>query len=229
MKWGIIAALDAELALILEAMEIKREEVVYGVQFFDGLIDGKEVTTVTCSIGTINAAACATVLIREFKVSAILNTGAAGSTTSEMNLLDVVLSSEVLFHDADVRFMRDYHPYQESFLADRSLIALAEKCISEMEDRGFNYRVGRIATGDVFVDDLAVKRDIIARVNPLCVEMEGAAIGQIAYMSDTPFLIIRSLSDDSGEDAQGSFENLLERAAKHSAAIVLKMIAAKLE
>ena len=224
MKWGIIAAMEAELALILAAMEVEREETAYGTTFYDGRINGRPVAAVCCGIGTINAAASASVLIRELGVTALVNIGVAGSTGGELGLLDVVLSSEVVFHDADITFMKDYYPYRESYPADSGLIALAEKSIAGMGGRAFNYAVGRVATGDVFVNDPARKRDIINRLSPLCVEMEGAAIGQIAYMSGRPFLVIRSLSDDSGEGAQLSFESFLEEAAKNAAGIVLRMI-----
>jgi len=224
MTWGIIAALDAELELIVKSMEVERKQTIYGVQLYSGKIGESRVAAVCCSIGTINAAACASVLAREFGADALINIGVAGSTCDEMNILDVVLSSEVLFHDAEAEILRRYYPFRESFEADPKLIALAEKSIAQMQGRTFGYRVGRIATGDVFVNDLALKNDIVARLSPLCVEMEGAAIGQIAYMSGLPFLVIRSLSDDSGAGAHISFESFLQEAAENSAGIVLKMI-----
>jgi len=224
MTWGIIAALDAELKLITKAMEIENEQTIYGVRFYTGRIEKVKVAAVCCSIGTVNAAACASVLVREFGAGALVNIGVAGSTCEELSVLDVVLSDEVAFHDADVEIIKKYYPFRESFMADSKLIDLAEKSIAEMRGREFNYKVGRIATGDVFVSDPALKSDIVARIDPLCVEMEGAAIGQIAYMSGLPFLVIRSLSDDSGSGAHISFESFLERAAQNSAGIVLKML-----
>ena len=224
MTWGIIAALDTELELIVKSMEIERRQTIYGVQFCIGKIGRSDVVAVCCSIGTINAAACASVLAREFGAGALINIGVAGSACDEMDILDVILSSEVVFHDADTEILGRYYPFRASFEADQKLIALAEKSIAQMQNRTFNYRVGRVATGDVFVSDPALKNDIVARLNPLCVEMEGAAIGQIAYMSGLPFFVIRSLSDDSGSGARISFESFLEKAAKNSAGIVLKMI-----
>ena len=225
MIWGIIAALDAELELIVRVMEVERTQSVYGVKFYIGKIGRSKVAAVCSSIGTINAAACASVLVRELGADALVNIGVAGSTCGEMKILDVVISDEVIFHDVDAEIIPKYYPFRKSFPADQKLIALAEQSISQMQGRTFGYKVGRIATGDVFVNDLALKNDIIARTAPLCVEMEGAAIGQIAYMSGLPFLVIRSLSDDSGEGAHISFESFLQQAANNSAGIVLKMIA----
>ncbi|MCL2857386.1 MAG: 5'-methylthioadenosine/adenosylhomocysteine nucleosidase [Oscillospiraceae bacterium] len=224
MRWGIIAALDAELELILDAMETESTLDAYGVRFHIGKIAGQEVAAVCSSVGTINAAACASVLTRELGATALVNIGVAGSTCEELDILDVVLSSEVVFHDADTAVLKKYYPYRENFTADAGLIELAEKSIAALKGRGFGYKVGRIATGDLFVDSLGAKNDIIARVNPLCVEMEGAAIGQIAQMSGIPFLIIRSLSDKSDGSAALSFESFLGKAAANSAAIVLGII-----
>ena len=224
MTWGIIAALPAELEHIVNAMETERTQTVFGARFHIGKIGGVRVAAVCCGIGTINAAACACVLVRELGADVLINTGAAGGTGAGLGMLDVALSSEVVFHDTDAAFMKDYYPFRESFPADAQLISLAERSIARMQNREFNYKVGRIATGDVFVNDNELKANIIARLHPLCVEMEGAAIGQIAYMSCRPFLVIRSVSDTAGEGAALSFENFLERAAGNSAAIVLGML-----
>jgi len=224
MKWGIIAALDAELELILSATQTERSFEAYGVRFYVGKIAGQEVAAVCCSVGTINAAACASVLARELGAQAIINVGVAGSTTEELDILDVVLSSEVVFHDTDTDILVKYYPYKTSFPADADLISLAERSIAAIQDRTFSYKVGRVATGDLFVDSAEAKNDIIKRTSPLCVEMEGAAIGQIAQMSGIPFLVIRSLSDKSDGSAALSFESFLGKAAANSAAIVLGMI-----
>ena len=224
MKWGIIAALDAELELILSAMETQSTLEAYGMRFHVGKIAGREVVAVCCSVGTINAAACATVLARELDAQVIINIGVAGSTSDELDILDVVLSSDVVFHDADTDILGKYYPHKVSFPADETLIGLAEKSIAAIEERTFSYKVGRIATGDWFVESLEMKNDIIKRTAPLCVEMEGAAIGQIAHMSGIPFLVIRSLSDKSDGSAQLAFESFLVEAAANSAAIVLGMI-----
>lgn len=223
MVWGIIAALNEELALILDAMETQRTQSVYGVEFHVGSIGKSEVVAVCCSIGTINAAACASVLIREFGAEAVVNVGVAGSACPELKILDVVLSGDVAFHDAQLEILEKYYPFRRSFPADEKLIALAEESIAAMVP-DFRYKVGRVASGDVFVSDSAVKADIARRLSPLCVEMEGAAIGQIAYMNEVPFLVIRTLSDNAGEDAEEHYDNFLERAAHNSANIILGML-----
>lgn len=223
MIWGIVAALDEELRLIVDAMVTERKEKTYGVDFHIGTIGKTKVVAVCCSIGTINAAACASVLIREFGAEAVVNVGVAGSTCPELKILDVVLSSDVAFHDAQLEIIEKYYPFKSSFPADSDLLVLAQESIAAMNAE-FRCKVGRIVSGDVFVSDPAVKQDIIDRCNPLCVEMEGAAIGQIAYMNGVPFLVIRTLSDNAGDGAEEHYDNFLERAAHNSANIILGML-----
>jgi len=224
MTWGIIAAMDEELNHILAEMKVERTLPAYGTTYHIGTIDGVPVVAVRCSVGTINAAVCTSTLIRELGVTRVVNIGAAGSTCDELSILDVVLGSELVFHDAQGDFLAQFYPFRDRFLADQKLLELAERAISRMEPKNFRYRVGRIATGDVFVQDPAVKEDIVRRCHPLCVEMEGAAVAQAAFLCGTPFLVIRSLSDDAGHGAQLSFEQFVEQAARNSADIVLGMI-----
>ncbi|MGI6403293.1 MAG: 5'-methylthioadenosine/adenosylhomocysteine nucleosidase [Oscillospiraceae bacterium] len=224
MTWGIIAAMDEELNHILSEMQVEQTLSAYGTTYHIGTIDTVPVVAVRCSVGTINAAVCTSTLIRELGATRVVNIGVAGSTCEELSILDVVLGNELLFHDVQGDFLANFHPFCDRFTADPKLLELAEWVISRMEPKDFRYRVGRIATGDLFVQDPAVKEDIVRRCQPLCVEMEGAAVAQVAYLCDTPFLVIRSLSDDAGQEAQLSFEHFVEQAARNSAEIVLGMI-----
>ncbi|MDR2908879.1 MAG: 5'-methylthioadenosine/adenosylhomocysteine nucleosidase [Oscillospiraceae bacterium] len=223
MVWGIIAALDAELALITRAMKTERVERICGADFHLGKIGENAVIAVCSSIGTINAAVCTTVLIRELGAQCVVNIGVAGSLSPSLRILDVVLGSELIFHDADLDIIEKYYPFRRSFTADPSLLGLAQKSIEALPH---DYRcvVGPIASGDRFVADTAAKEDIASRCSCLCVEMEGAAVGQVAHMNGVPFLIIRSLSDDASEQADASYDNFLDLAALNSAGIVLEMI-----
>lgn len=216
--------MEEELALVLAAMTPLRRETVFGCEFHLGHIGKAEVAAVCCSIGTINAAACTAALVREFGAEAVVNIGVAGSMDPTLGVLDVVLGSELCFHDAQPDFLEECYPFCSLFPADRALLRLAEESIAAMEGPPFAYKVGRIASGDVFVSDPATKADIQRRWAPLCVEMEGAAVAQVCYMNHTPFLIIRSLSDDAGAEAMLSFETFTQQAAAHSAGIVLGMI-----
>ncbi|GAA6514656.1 5'-methylthioadenosine/adenosylhomocysteine nucleosidase [Merdimmobilis hominis] len=223
MVWGILGALDEEVALIQQNMEIESATKIYGTTVYTGKVYGQQVVLVCCGIGKVNAAACASVVLREFGADAIINVGIAGAAAPQMNILDVVLSDEVVFHDT-CKAMEEYYPFTQTFRADETLLRLAEEACQAVLEEPFHFHVGRIATGDQFVESKAVKDDIVSRTHPLCVEMEGAAVGQIAVMNNKPFLVIRSMSDNAEDNANDLYDNFIELAAGHSAAIILEML-----
>ena len=223
MKYGIIGALDAEVALLIENMVVNREVKLCGSTYCDGMLCGVPATVVCASVGTINAAVCADIIIREFGAQAVVNVGIAGAVDRRLHILDVVVSTDVIFHDMDPT-MDEYYPYAHCFKADERLIALCVRACEVYKERDFACYTGRIATGDRFVDDSAVKADIVARTAPFCVEMEGAAIGQVAYMHSVPFIVIRTMSDNADEAADKTYDDFMDRAARHSADILMNML-----
>jgi len=225
LTWGIIGALDAEVALIRGEMTGVEEQTIYGCTFYAGCVGGCRVVVVCASIGTINAAVCTSTLIREFGCGAVVNCGIAGNVSKDLGIMDVVLSSDVVFHDADLPMLAKYYPFRTSYTADEKLLELARRVIDALPGRSFTYRVGRVATGDLFVQSPVDKRRIVETIQPLCVEMEGAAVGQVAYMNNIPFLVIRTMSDNADENANDSYDEFLEKAAVNSSRIVLGMIA----
>lgn len=226
MTFGIIGALDEEVRLIKERMQVDREVQTYGCTYYIGTYAGHGVVAVCCSVGTINAAVCASTVIREFGADVVVNVGIAGSLSKELRVMDVVVSDKVTFHDADLDIMEKFYPNQRMFHADEALRALCLGVLEAMTDRPFSYKVGLIATGNVFVNESARKEDIVRRLEPLCVEMEGASIGQVAYMNGKPFLVIRTMSDNADDEADDTYDNFMVRAAQVSAELILRMIAA---
>lgn len=222
MVWGIIGAIDEEVELLKNAMTVTKETKIYGSTFYSGILDGKEVVVVCCSIGKINAALCASVIIRELNADIVVNVGIAGAMDKRLKVLDVVLSSEAVHHDGDA-VLAKYYPFQKEYKADEKLIALAEKAC-EKAVNGHSHYTGRIATGDVFVEGGDVRDRIKNDFAPLCVEMEGAAIAQACYMNEKPFLIIRTMSDNADDSASMSYDEFKPEAANQSANIIREML-----
>ena len=75
-----------------------------------------------------------------------------------------------------------------------------------------------------FIESADVKNKIVEEHHPMCVEMEGAAIGHTCCVNDIPFVIIRTMSDNADEEAAESATNFEETAARHSAGIVMQML-----
>ncbi|MDD6612033.1 MAG: 5'-methylthioadenosine/adenosylhomocysteine nucleosidase [Clostridiales bacterium] len=223
MKWGILGALDAEVDLIRREMTVSRETPLFGTTYYEGTVHGQDIILVCCGVGKVNAAICAAAAVERFGADCIVNVGIAGAMGHGLNILDVVISREVGFHDQDA-VMLNYYPKRAFFPADERLAALCERACAAIPEMEGRYRLGRIVSGDVFVNDAAVKQSIRDRYEPDCVEMEGAAIGHAAFMYEKPYLVIRTMSDAADDNADETYDDFIGEAARTSATIILKML-----
>lgn len=227
MKIAILGAMDQEIALLKESLKNINHTRHAHLDFYDGTMHDVEVILVKCGIGKVAASVATTLMIDQFAPDYVINTGSAGGFDTDLVVGDVVIGSEVLHHDADLTHF-GYQAGQMAgmparFSCDPRLIAAAEHATRDVLH--VNFRTGLICTGDAFIgcdDAAATLRNKFADMK--AVEMEGAAIAQTAHMLDTPFLVIRSLSDIAGTTSKVSFDQYLEKAAKNSANLVMDMI-----
>ncbi len=225
---GIIGAMDNEIELLKGRMDIQSVETCAGMTFFCGLLCSHPVVLVRCGVGKINAAICAQVLILRFHVESIINTGVAGSLNADIDIGDIVVSTDSVEHDMDVTSL-GYEigiipgNAQSIFRADESLRknAILSAAVAAPDIHVFE---GRVASGDQFIADSAKKQSIIRNFGAFCCEMEGAAIGQVCVQNDIPYVIIRAISDKADDSGHVSYRDFVEAAARHSASIVLEMI-----
>lgn len=218
---GIIGAMPSELADIRAALPDAVEETCAGFSYFRANIGSKTVIFACSGIAKVNAALCAQVMIDHMGVEAILNAGIAGGMQNTIHVCDLVVSSEVLFHDVDPHFLKDYPPYCAVYPANEALIACAQKTCA---DFAFACHTGRIVSGDAFISSNAVKAQIQEQFAPFAVDMESAAIGQCAYRNEIPFVSVRCISDNADDDGAMSFDEFEKIAAKRVAELVLAMI-----
>lgn len=229
MKIAIIGAMEEEVTLLREKIEDKTQEVIAGCEYTSGKMDGVDVVLLRSGIGKVNAALSTAILLDRYKPDYVINTGSAGGYNPQLNVGDVVISTEVRHHDVDVTvFGYEYGQVPQlppAFLADSRLVEVAEKCAKAIKD--IQVVRGLIATGDSFMNDPARVEFIRDKFTDLqAVEMEAAAIAQVSYQFGTPFVVIRSLSDIAGKESDVSFDQFLEKAALHSADLVMKIVAA---
>lgn len=244
-KIGVIGAEQQEIDLLLEKISITGNYEYAGMPFYEGEIYGTPVVVARCGVGKVNAAMCVQVLSIRFGVSCIINSGSAGGTDNRLSVLDMVVSTDVVFHDVDVQVF-GYAPGQVPgtkspfFTADSAMrksalkvfslldesffAGLGEDCASVSGKRLPAMVEGRIASGDIFVSDAGLRRNIISRFSPACVEMEGAAVAQACSANGIPFLILRCVSDLAGDDAGMPYQEFSRRASIISAAVVLGML-----
>ena len=194
---GIMGAMPDEVDQLCARLENVTVEPYGGVEYHKGTLAGKQVVVCCAGMGKANAAATTQVLITKFGAEKIIFSGIAGNMTSKIGIGDVVIGKTVLYHDAQLDMICQNPPFLKEYTGDPALIAAAEKACA---DAGVKALAGKIATGDMFVGDSATKAAIEAKCAPDCVEMEGAAVSQIAAKNDVPCVILRAMSDNADED-----------------------------
>ncbi|MDF0728577.1 5'-methylthioadenosine/S-adenosylhomocysteine nucleosidase [Cytobacillus sp. S13-E01] len=227
MKIAIIGAMEEEVAILRETIQNREETTIAGCEFTTGTINRQEIVLLKSGIGKVNAALSTTILLQQFNPTYVINTGSAGGFLQSLNVGDIVISTEVRHHDVDVTaFNYEYGQVPglpAAFVADKTLVEIAEKCASTIQD--VQVVKGLIATGDSFMSDPTRVEFVRTKFKELyAVEMEAAAIAQVCYQFGTPFVITRALSDIAGKESGISFEQFLETAAVNSSNIVLKIV-----
>ena len=199
MKIGIIGAMEVEVENLKSQMEIRNTIKKASMEFFEGTLGGVDAVVVRSGICKVNAALCVQILVDTFNVTHVINTGAAGSLDANINIGDIVLSTDVCYHDIDATvfgYKRGEVPQLgvESFTADADLRSKAKEAIKKAApDLGIFE--GRVCSGDQFICSSEIKDDIKKNFDGKCTEMEGAGIAQACYLNNIPFLIIRAISD----------------------------------
>ncbi|WP_139892605.1 5'-methylthioadenosine/S-adenosylhomocysteine nucleosidase [Bacillus sp. D386] len=227
MKIAIIGAMEEEVAYLRENIESAESVVIANTEYTTGQMFGVDVILLKSGIGKVNAAMGTAVLLEKFKPDFIINTGSAGGYNPELNVGDMVISTEVRHHDVDVTaFDYEYGQVPQlpaAFIADEKLVSLAEKVAAGID--GVGVGKGLIATGDVFMSDPERVRFVREKFPQLqAVEMEAAAIAQVAYQFNVPFVVTRALSDIAGKESDLSFDQFLEKAALHSAQLAMGIV-----
>ncbi len=225
---GIIGAMEEEVAQLKEMMTEVTIIKKAGMAFNQGLLQGKKVVVVRSGVGKVNAAACTQILVDLFQVDAIINTGIAGSLKAEIDIGDIVISTDVLHHDVYACYF-GYEPGEVpqlgrlSFPADETLGDLCEKICREVNPEINTYR-GRVVSGDQFVASDPEKKRIIDQFHGYCTEMEGAAIGQTAWLNEIPFIILRAISDKADNSATMDYPTFEKRAIAHCVNLTVGLV-----
>lgn len=227
-KIGIIGAMELEVETLKENMNVTNIVEKASMKFYEGNLGGTDVVIVRSGICKVNAGMCVQILADLFHVTHIINTGVAGSLNSAINIGDIVVSTEALYHDVDATIW-GYQPGEvpqigrREFPADGHLVTLVEE-IFHKTNPDIQVFPGRIASGDQFISDKEAKKRIVAMSGALCTEMEGAAIAQASTLNSIPFVIIRAISDKADESAQIEYPEFERKAAKDCAALVMQLI-----
>lgn len=227
IKLGIIGAMTVEVEALVEKLDHKQQSIHAQSIYYEGKLDGLDVVVVQCGVGKVNAAMCAQILCSCYGVTHLVNTGIAGSLCAQLDIGDLVISQDAMYHDFDCMhfgYEMGKVPGMDvvAFPADKTMADYAFAA-AETVNPGHTKR-GRIASGDLFVAEQTVKDRIIHRTGALCTEMEGAAIAQTAYRNGVPFVILRAISDKADNSAEMDYPTF-ERIAAHRCAQLTQSLA----
>ncbi|MBS4994897.1 MAG: 5'-methylthioadenosine/adenosylhomocysteine nucleosidase [Oscillospiraceae bacterium] len=227
-KIGIIGAMELEVEALKEQMDVKNIVEKASMKFYEGTLRGKDVVIVQCGIGKVNAGICVQILADLFQVDAVINTGVAGSLRAEINIGDIVVSTDACEHDMDVTalgYKQGIIPQmKESFFkADRQLVEAAIEVCREVNP-DINVYEGRVLSGDQFISGEEIKNKLIDLFDGFCTEMEGAAIAHAAFLNEIPYVVIRAISDKADGSAHMDYPEFERAAAAHSAKLVENLV-----
>ena len=220
---GIIGAMDCEISELVSNMQEVEEYKLSGAVFYKGILARREVIVVKSGVGKVFASIATQTLILYFGAKIIINIGVAGSV-SDLKIGDIVLSSGVVQHDMDTSAIGDEKGLISGINkvvieADKDLISTVQNALADL---GFNYKTGIVASGDQFIATKEEKARIHNEFNALCAEMEGASVGQTAYVNNVPFIVIRSISDDG--EHQVEFFEFAKSSAKRASLVLIKTL-----
>ncbi len=227
MVIGIIGAMDEEVSILLEEMKVENKIEKANMVFNTGIFFDKKIVVVKCGIGKVNAAICTQILIDDFQVDKVINVGVAGGVAKNIKPGDITIGNNLVHHDMDTSAFGDkigqiprmdvYH-----FECDRELVQLAKD--SAKLNVEANVFVGRIVSGDQFINNAEKVIWMCDQFDAIACEMEGASIAQVCYLNSVPFVVIRSISDNAATGAFSDYEKFTPLAVKNSTGIIRNMI-----
>lgn len=199
MKIGIITAMSSEQKQLANQLENPTERKEGPFTYTEGTIKNNTIILMQCGIGKVNAAAGAVEMIRNFAPDCIISTGVAGGIDSCLNVMDVVVSSRIVYHDVWCGEGNAYGQIQGLplyFTGNETLFQCAISLDTETAIHG-----GLFCSGDKFITDRQELETIKANFpEGLAVDMESASIAQVCHLYEVPFISFRIISDTPGAE-----------------------------
>lgn len=225
---GIILAMQEELDEILNIMKEIKQKEIYNIIFYEGKINKSKVIVVKCGVGKVNAARTTQILVDKFNIEYVINLGSAGALDSNLNIGDIVIAEELVQHDFDITAFNHEKGYitgvGDYIQCDNKLINQFKNITDTLKNKDYKVITGTIASGDIFCTEVKMKEKIYSKFNAKCVEMEGAAIAQVCYLDNIPFIVVRSISDSPNGNNAIVFDEFVKLASKRCAIILEKLL-----
>lgn len=220
MKIGVLTAMTSEYEQLATLLADAQQCEKGGISYLVGRISSNEIVLRQCGIGKVNAAVGTAELIRSFAPDAIVSTGVAGGIDASLAVMDVVVSSFIVYHDVWCGMGCEYGQVQGMpavFAADEKLCSVATS-LNDCPENVTRIHAGLICTGDQFI----TSREELDKIKSnfpagLAVDMESAAIAQTCHIYGVPFVSFRIISDTPGVDKHiEQYENFWGEMANRS-------------
>lgn len=222
---GIIFAMQEELIELKKYLHINNEKKIYDLIFYGATLNNQNIILTESGIGKTNAARTTQILIDYYKPEAIFNIGVAGGIAKNLKVGDIIISTSLVQHDFDITAFNHPKGYipniGNNIPIDNNLLNTTKTIL---DTNNISYKEGLIASGDIFCTKESMATKINTQFNALCVEMEGASIAQTAYLSKTPCLVIRSISDCPDNNNKVTYEEFLETSSNKVAQIMYAIL-----
>ncbi len=225
---GIICAEPEEMNEIMIFMKNIKKEKVNSFEFTLGVLFGINCIIVMSGVGKVHSAICTQTLILKYHPDMILNVGVAGGIEENLNIGDIVIAQNVIQHDFDVSVFPGRKKGQIS-----GFDAVEIPCTKWINDKilysaknimDLNIHTGNILTGDQFINSSQKLYELKNEFNGMACEMEAGSIGQVCYLNNVDFGIIRSISDLANENSTGDFKSFIKKSSQNSALILSEFI-----
>lgn len=225
---GVIGAMPEEIELTKKNMSETNTKTIGSMQYHIGKIYDEPVVLCLSGIGKANAAAAAAILIHVFNAQMLIFTGVAGGVQPYLNIGDIVIGTDFLYHDFDVHalgYAISEIPQEKISLFPANAF-ISETVLKIAKDAFGNHCIhrGRIVSGDQFIASNEKITFLREKFNAFAVDMESAAVAHIACKHNVPCCIIRSISDKADSEASPTYKFFFAEAAQKSAYLVAELI-----
>lgn len=226
MKIGIIGAMSIEIDPLIKEIKNITTEKISGITYYQGDINNTQVIVAVCGIGKVNAAICTQTLIVKYSPDYLINIGVAGGLSKELKIGDIIVATSVVQYDVDTSAFGD--PIGLIPSIDVIHIKCSEKINHKLLETSTDLKLGVIATGDKFINDINDINFIVQNFKAIATEMEGGSIGQVCYINNIDFAIIRSISDNADGNSHVDFNENSETSAKKVIDLVINLLSSPL-
>lgn len=225
---GIICAESQEMKEIIRLMDNKKKEKICSLNFTTGVISGKNCVAALSGVGKVNAAMCTQSMILKYNPDVILNVGVAGGISENISIGDIVIGKGVIQHDFDVSAFPGRQKGEISGLGKVEIPCtqnISDKLISASKNiKDLNTHYGTILTGDQFINSSETLHNLKYYFDGLACEMEAGSIGQVCFINNINFGVIKSISDTADSNSTVDFETFIKQSSKNCSKLLLEFI-----